>query len=115
MVERLKTLCKEKKTNFKRLEKELGFGNGTLAGASPSMGCGRLKILADYFGVTMEYLLAGVDPIPVSGVLLSSEEQRILEYFKKFNELGKAKIESYMDGLVNNPSFVADVHGEKLA
>lgn len=66
MVERLKALCAQRNTNFKRLERELGLGNATLVKASPTMGCGRLKLLADYFHVSMEYLMTGSDPDPAA-------------------------------------------------
>lgn len=118
MVERMRYLCRQKGTNFKKLEIELNLGNGSLAKTSTKTQCGRLKILADYFGVSMEYLMTGREynaPAVPPETLLPAEYQRILEYYKRFNEIGRAKIESYMDGLVNNPAFVADAQGEKLA
>ena len=62
MVERMWYLCRLKGTNFKKLEAELNLGNGSLAKASDKTQCGRLKIIADYFGVSMEYLMTGSDP-----------------------------------------------------
>ncbi|MCI6044294.1 helix-turn-helix domain-containing protein [bacterium] len=59
-VERVKRLCKEKKLPISRLEKELGFSNGYIGqlrkGVFPD---DRLKMIADYFGVTVDYLMTG--------------------------------------------------------
>ena len=57
-VERVKLLCKEKKIPISRLEKECGFGNATIRGwkeSSPSVE--KLKAVADYFHVSIEYLI----------------------------------------------------------
>ena len=62
MVERIRKLCSDKNTNFKQLEKILGMGNGTIAKSAPTMRCDRLKAIADYFHVTMEYLMTGEEP-----------------------------------------------------
>lgn len=59
MIERITELCKKKNTNFSRLEKELGFANASLKKADGKMQACRLKALADYFNVSMEYLLTG--------------------------------------------------------
>lgn len=64
MVERMRFLCKQKGTNFKKLEAELHLGNGSLAKSSDKMQCGRLNQVANYFGVTMEYLLTGKEADP---------------------------------------------------
>ncbi len=61
MVERLLYLCQLKRTNFKQVEKELGMGNGSLAKSDVNIRADRLKALADYFGVSMRYLLTGED------------------------------------------------------
>lgn len=61
MVERLKALCVLNNTNFKALEGDLGFANGSLKKSSGKIQADRLKALADYFNVSMEYLLTGKD------------------------------------------------------
>ena len=59
-TDRIKNLCKEKGITIARLEKELGFANGTIASTkSNNMRSDRLKAIADYFHVSMEYLLTG--------------------------------------------------------
>lgn len=58
MVEKICMLCNEKKISIGKLENILGFGNGTIwkwKKSSPSVE--KLKAVADYFGVTIDYLL----------------------------------------------------------
>lgn len=59
MVERIRDLCRKKGTNFSRLEQDLGFANGSLAKSDGKIQSQRLKAIADYFNVSMEYLLTG--------------------------------------------------------
>ena len=56
--DKLKAMCAEKGITFRKLEKECGIGNGTIARwktSSPSVA--NLKAVADYFGVTVDELL----------------------------------------------------------
>lgn len=59
-VERVKAICKERKIAISRLEKDLGFSNGYIGqlkkGVFPD---DRLKMIADYFGVSVNYLMTG--------------------------------------------------------
>ncbi len=59
-VERVKFLCKERKIPLSRLERDLGFANGYIGqlrkGVFPD---DRLAMIADYLGVSYEYLLTG--------------------------------------------------------
>lgn len=61
-VERVKNLCKERGIPVSRLEKELGFANGYISqlrkGVFPS---NRLVEIADYFGVSIDYLVNGTE------------------------------------------------------
>ena len=60
MLERIRQLCEEHGTILFQLEKALGFANGSLAKSdSEKIQSGRLKAIADYFGVTVDYLLTG--------------------------------------------------------
>ena len=61
-VERVKNLCKERGIPVSRLEKELGFANGYInqlrKGVFPS---NRLVEIAEYFGVSVDYLVSGTE------------------------------------------------------
>lgn len=51
-------LCKEKGISIAKLERETGLGNATIRGwdvSSPTVE--KLKMVADYFGVTVDSLL----------------------------------------------------------
>ena len=57
-IDKLAAMCKERGISFRKLEKECGLGNGTIARwktSSPSVA--NLKAVADYFGVTVDELL----------------------------------------------------------
>lgn len=62
-VERVKAICKERKIPLAKLERDLGFSNGYVGqlkkGVFPDE---RLKQIAQYLGVTIEFLLSGEDP-----------------------------------------------------
>lgn len=58
LIDNIKKLCEEKGTSLYALEEELGFGNGSIA-KSPNLRSDRLQKIADYFGVTTDYLLSG--------------------------------------------------------
>ena len=58
IVEIVKSICKERKIPISRLEKECGFSNGYINslknGVFPT---DRLLKIADYFGVSIDYML----------------------------------------------------------
>lgn len=55
MLEKIKYLCGKKDITFAALEKNLGFANGSIAKTDEKIQSVRLKAIADYFGVTMDY------------------------------------------------------------
>lgn len=59
-VERVKSLCKERRIPISRLEKDLGYSNGYIGqlrkGVFPS---DRLQQIAEYLNVTPDYLING--------------------------------------------------------
>lgn len=62
LKERIKSLAQDRGISLPALEAELGFGNSTIVKWDKSMPkADKLDMVAKYFGVTMEYLLNGVD------------------------------------------------------
>jgi len=60
VYERIEKLRKTAKISQGKLEKELGFSNGSISKWKSSMpNPERLKKLADYFGVSVDYLMNG--------------------------------------------------------
>ena len=59
MLDKIKALCKEKGVSVSQLEQELGFGNKAIyKWDEQTPGIDRVKKVADYFGVTVDYLIA---------------------------------------------------------
>ena len=60
-------LCKERGVSIARLERDLGIGNATIRNwnvSSPTVD--KLKLVADYFGVTLDELLTEPDDTTVA-------------------------------------------------
>lgn len=65
VYEQIEALCKENDMNIANLEAKLGFSNGSIGkykikGSMPS--ADRLQKIAEYFNVTMDYLMTGEGP-----------------------------------------------------
>ena len=58
ILEKIAQLCKEKGCSIAALEKAVGISNGTISRwseSSPTVG--KLELVADYFGVSVDFLL----------------------------------------------------------
>lgn len=80
----IKDLCKKRGISISKLEKTLNIGNGTIAKSSSNyMRSDRLKAIADYFGVTMEYLMTGSDASDLpAAIVLTDQEEELLGIFR---------------------------------
>lgn len=88
MLDKIKALCKEKKTSISKLEKQLGFGNGVIGRWDKSVpSYERLAAVANALDVPVSYLTgetddpsAGIkkDPIPKDEVV-GSAKQKLLD------------------------------------
>ena len=90
-AEIIRELCNKKRMTLARLERELNFGNGTIAKASTTIRADRLKAIADYFGVTMEYLMTGEEDKGVAkrDPLFTDQERELLDIFRYLNNPGE--------------------------
>ena len=60
VFDNIKALCKERHISIHALEQQCGLGNATVSGwKDRDPRATNLKRVADFFGVTMEYLLEG--------------------------------------------------------
>ena len=60
LKDRIRELCNKEGITFARLEKNLGFSNAYIAQMNPeTVPHSRIQKIADYFGVTVEYLTTG--------------------------------------------------------
>lgn len=95
MLDKIKALCKEKKTSISKLEKRLGFGNGVIGRWDKSVpSYERLAAVANALDVQVSYLTgetddpsAGIkkDPIPKDGVE-DSETAELREIWSSADE-----------------------------
>lgn len=109
MLDKIKALCKEKKTSISKLEKQLGFGNGVIGRWDKSVpSYERLAAVANALDVPVSYLTgetddpsAGIkkDPIPKDRAVsqekqlpldmidgLSDEQKELLALSKKMSD-----------------------------
>ena len=61
IVDRIRKLCKDKGINVSKLERDLGFANGSIVKTNENTQSARLKAIADYFDVSLDFLLTGKD------------------------------------------------------
>lgn len=77
LFERIEELRNARGISQGKLEKELGFSNGSISkwkNSTPNPE--RLKKLADYFGVSVEYLMTGEEP---NGYYLNEETAKMAQ------------------------------------
>ena len=104
MYDRIKPLCKQKGVTITGTEKELGFARGSLCKVDtnkPSME--RVNKLADYFGVSVDYLMTGETSAEKKATLTSRDERDI-----------KKDLDSIMEKLTSGESGPASYDGEAL-
>lgn len=71
----IKSLCTKNGTSIKNLERELGFSNGSLA-KSATIKAERLQKIADFFGVSVDYLMTGEEK---QGYYLNEETAKMAQ------------------------------------
>lgn len=68
-VELIRELCKDRKISIAKLERDCGFSNGYIRGLRRGvLPNDRAKIIADYLGVSLDYLTTGIEYIPNTGL-----------------------------------------------
>ena len=87
VFERIEKLRKDKKISQGKLEKELGFSNGSISkwrNSTPTYE--RLQKVADYFGVSVDYLMTGTEDKEESPVLTARDERDIAKDLNRIME-----------------------------
>ena len=95
-VERIKSICKERKIPVSRLEKDLSFGNAYIAGLKKgTVPDDRLRLISKYLDVSVEYLMTGEErTYSDEDALLDvriSEDLELKEAIKKYYSLDDRK------------------------
>ena len=96
-IDIIRQLCSKKGISISQLENELEYGNGSIA-KSKNMSADRMYKIAQYFGVSVEYLLTGktVNETNDEMAILAQQQsilmkigkvsQNMTEYYKKISE-----------------------------
>lgn len=62
-VDRIKTICKDRKIAISRLEQSLGFSNGYIRNLKNGMlPADKLRSVADFLDVSFDFLMTGEEP-----------------------------------------------------
>ena len=107
-VELVLKLCKDRKIPVSHLERDLGFSNGYIGGLRKgSIPYDRACKIADYFGVPVVYILAGIDEDPLLGVfpssgtdpdrIISDEEYALIRGYRRAPDVLKDAILKMLD------------------
>ena len=79
-VERVKTICKDRKIPISKLERDLGYSNGYIGqlrkGTFPN---DRLKEIAEYLEVSIDYLMTGKEKEGGETYYLNDETKEIAQ------------------------------------
>lgn len=83
----IKQLCKERNISMAQLEQALDYGNGSIAKSKGNMSADRLFKIAQYFNVSMEYLMTGKTIQEADDeIAIIRQQQSILLEISKVNE-----------------------------
>lgn len=96
IVKRIKYLCEINGTKIKPLEEHLGFSNGSVRfwdSSSPS--CDRALKVAEYFNVSLDWLITGKDTL--NDLPLHQDEIRLIKYYNLLNDTDKCKVIHFME------------------
>lgn len=102
-VERVKSICKERKIPISKLEKDLNFGNAYISGLKKgSIPDDRLKSISDYLELPVEYLMTGKEkesPFPEQADLLIKirHDKALIVALEKYFEFTDEKKKHVLD------------------
>jgi len=106
IYERIESLRKHKKISQGKLEKELGFSNGSVSkwkNSTPTPE--RLQKLAEYFGVTVDYLLGKEENEDVGSLIKDRDlKKKYLEIYDMLKSGETAPL--YWDGQPADPESI---------
>lgn len=84
LYEKIKFLADKQKISIRRLEENLGYGNGTIRRwEKQTPGVDKIQRVADYFGVSVDYLLGRKQSPTLGEDGLSEQEQNLLMRFRR--------------------------------
>ena len=97
-VERIKEIATQKGIAISKLEKECGFSNGYIRSLKKgTMPNDKIEVVADYFGVSINYLINGKDNNIPS---FSQEHIELLSLYEKLDDKQKEAILLVMRSMI---------------
>ena len=103
-MKRIKTLRDERRMSQQRLAIELNVTQAMISKYELGLSepdIATIRRLAELFGVSADYLLElSDDKTGISSYGLSDTEKNVLFGFKRLDELQKAKLQAYLQGLL---------------
>ncbi|MGM8212727.1 helix-turn-helix domain-containing protein [Virgibacillus sp. W0430] len=96
LVEKIKYLCEEKKISLAELERKTGISNGQIRKWDTSTpGIDKLKVIADFFDVSTDYLLGRTD------------KKRYYDLTEKDEQDIQKELQKMINSMNSNSSFAA--------
>jgi transcriptional regulator with XRE-family HTH domain len=93
MVDRIKALCKQKKISIRQLEIAVGVGNGNIARWDTQRPrVDQVYNVAQYFGVSMEFLLTGEEKQATQKDGLSPDVRAFIDYLRQMPEQTRSAV-----------------------
>lgn len=93
MVDRINALAKEKGISISKVEKTVGLSNGVIGKwIKQNPTCDKLKLVADFFGVSLDYLVYGEEDTTKNGQKITDDEQELLENYRKLDDNKKKEV-----------------------
>ena len=87
IVDRIRTLCEEKGITINKLEKEVGIGRGNIARWDKHRpNIVNVQKVADYFGVTTDYILTGNENKPTENGELTETQREAMDLIMKMSD-----------------------------
>lgn len=112
MKERIKELCRMKGVSMNKLEEILGFGKGYISKLGESTpNTAKIKKIADYFNVSVEYLMTGEEKEGGETYYLNDETADMAQKIFKNKEL-RVLFDAAKDA---SPEDLETVHSMLLA
>lgn len=105
----IKKLALEKGTSAAKIERELGFANGYIGKSrDKSFPYERLVMIADFLGVTPEYLSScgSVVSNVSAGPSLTDAEEYLLLQFRRLDEFDRGNVAGYINGLLASEKYI---------
>ena len=99
--DRIKELCKKNKISVNRLEKELGFATGYISKLDKSTpNTKKIQIIADYFDVSLDYLMTGEEKI--NAFKTGQEHAELLRMYEMLNNEEKEQVVNMIKLFIKN-------------